>query len=175
MRPPRHPRPAHPAADPKRAHLRRTHTATKKPHYTEGWVEFADKHVARAVAHALNAQPVGGKKRSRWRDDVWTMAYLPRFKWNMLTAQVAHEAARHTARLRLELAQSRAEQHHYLRQVELARVLDKRAARKRNAGRVPSAPPSREIRRPRAAARPAAAADTGRSNPHIATVLANVF
>ena len=36
-----------------------------------------------------------------------------------------------TARLRVELEQSRREQKDYLRQVELARVLDKRAKRKR--------------------------------------------
>jgi len=29
--------------DPKRAYLRRKYTTTKKPHYTEGWVEFKDK------------------------------------------------------------------------------------------------------------------------------------
>ena len=38
-----------------------------------------------------------------------------------------------TARLRVELEQSRREQKDYLRQVELARVLDKRAKRKREA------------------------------------------
>ena len=74
--------------DAKRAYLRRKYTSTKKPHYTEGWVEFKDKKVARSVAEMLNAQPIGGKKGTRWRDDIWTMKYLPRFKWNMLTEQV---------------------------------------------------------------------------------------
>ncbi|KAG8720293.1 RNA-binding ATPase activator esf2 [Ceratobasidium sp. 394] len=120
--------------DPKRAYLRRKHTTTKKVHYTEGWVEFESKHVARSVAEMLNAQPIGGKKGTRWRDDIWTMKYLPKFKWNMLTEQVAQEAAAHTARLRVELSQSRAEQRDYLRNVELARVLDKRAKRKQNPG-----------------------------------------
>lgn len=36
----------------------------------------------------LNAQPIGGKKGTRWRDDVWTMKYLPKFKWRMLTEQI---------------------------------------------------------------------------------------
>ena len=39
----------------------------------------------------------------------------------------------HRARLRVELEQSRREQKDYLRQVELARVLDKRVKRKREA------------------------------------------
>ncbi|KZT72713.1 hypothetical protein DAEQUDRAFT_644006, partial [Daedalea quercina L-15889] len=117
--------------DPKRAYLRRKYTSTKKPHFTEGWVEFKDKRVARSVADMLNAQPIGGKKGTRWRDDVWTMKYLPKFKWNMLTEQIAHEAAAHAAQLRVELSQSRKEQREYLKNVELARVLDKRAERKR--------------------------------------------
>ncbi|KAE9398254.1 hypothetical protein BT96DRAFT_822198 [Gymnopus androsaceus JB14] len=120
--------------DAKRAYLRRKYTSTKKPHFTEGWVEFRDKKVARSVAEMLNAQPIGGKKGTRWRDDVWTMKYLPKFKWNMLTEQVAHEAAIHTAKLRVELSQSRTEQRDYLKNVELARVLDKRAQRKREKG-----------------------------------------
>ncbi|KAI0047291.1 hypothetical protein FA95DRAFT_1492724 [Auriscalpium vulgare] len=121
--------------DAKRAYLRKKFTSTKKAHYTEGWVEFKEKKVARSVAEMLNAQPIGGKKGTRWREDVWTMKYLPRFKWNMLTEQVAHEAAEHAARLRVELSQSRSEQHEYLKNVELARVLDKRAERKRAAGK----------------------------------------
>ena len=74
--------------DPKRAYLRKKYTSTKKPHFTEGWVEFKDKKIARSVAEMLNAQPIGGKKGTRWRDDVWTMKYLPKFKWSMLTEQV---------------------------------------------------------------------------------------
>lgn len=86
------PRPMSRIADPKRAYLRRKYTSTKKAHFTEGWVEFKDKRVARSVAEMLNAQPIGGKKGTRWRDDVWTMKYLPKFKWNMLTEQIGEHA-----------------------------------------------------------------------------------
>lgn len=55
-------------------------------------MEFKDKKIARSVAEMLNAQPIGGKKGSRWRDDIWTMKYLPKFKWNMLTEQVGEFA-----------------------------------------------------------------------------------
>ncbi|KAF8900001.1 hypothetical protein CPB85DRAFT_1326666 [Mucidula mucida] len=123
--------------DAKRAYLRRKYTSTKKPHYTEGWVEFKDKKIARSVAEMLNAQTIGGKKGTRWRDDIWTMKYLPKFKWSMLTEQVAHEAAIHAAKLRVELSHSRAEQHDYLKNVELARVLNKRADKKREKGEEP--------------------------------------
>lgn len=103
----------------------------------------------------LNAQPIGGKKGTRWRDDVWTMKYLPKFKWHMLTEQVgmfvhtmcilifkvnelleAQEAAIHAARLRVELSQSRSEQQEYLKNVEVARQLEKRVEKKREKGEV---------------------------------------
>ncbi|KIJ70386.1 hypothetical protein HYDPIDRAFT_122137 [Hydnomerulius pinastri MD-312] len=133
--------------DAKTAYLRRKYTTTKKPHFVEGWVEFKDKKVARSVAEMLNAQPIGGKKGTRWRDDVWTMQYLPKFKWNMLTEQIAHEAAVHSAKLRVELAQSKTEQRDYLRNVGLARVLDKRNEKRKEKGQGPIEPPKREGKR----------------------------
>jgi len=81
--------------DPKSAYLRKKFTTTKKPHYTEGWVEFKNKDIARSVATMLNAQPVGGKKGTRWRDDMWTMKYLSRFKWYMLTEQIGMSPLSH--------------------------------------------------------------------------------
>lgn len=59
------------------------------------------------------------------------------FLTEMITDMVfltAHEAAVHAARLRVELSQSKREQQEYLKNVELARVLGKRAERKRKAG-----------------------------------------
>ncbi|KAI5452198.1 RNA-binding ATPase activator esf2 [Naganishia albida] len=98
--------------------------------YTEAWVEFKDKKIAKVVAEMLNASTIGGKKGDRWRDDIWTMKYLSGFKWEMLGEQVAYERQAHSARLRQELSKSRAEQSEYLRNVELARVLEKRKAKK---------------------------------------------
>ncbi|VDC04079.1 unnamed protein product [Peniophora sp. CBMAI 1063] len=173
--------------DPKRAFLRKKHTSTKKAHYTEGWVEFKDKKTARAVAEMLNAQPIGGKKGSRWAEDVWTMKYLPRFKWHMLTEQVAHEGAVREAKLRLELGQSRTEQRDYLANVELARVLDKRAQRAQAAGKDPSTvrKPKNAAKRehatlddgatPREKKRHKKAPDEGHEKANLETVLSSIF
>ncbi|GHJ87344.1 hypothetical protein NliqN6_3746 [Naganishia liquefaciens] len=98
--------------------------------YSEAWVEFKDKKIAKVVAEMLNAQTIGGKKGDRWRDDIWTMKYLSGFKWEMLGEQVAYERQAHSARLRQELSKSRAEQSEYLKNVELARVLEKRKAKR---------------------------------------------
>ena len=47
--------------------------------FTEGWVEFASKRVAKEVAHRLNNTSVGGKKRNKAAHDViWNIKYLPR-------------------------------------------------------------------------------------------------
>lgn len=88
----------------------------------------------------------------RWRDDIWTVKYLPGFKWEMLGEQVgkstviqvsmgimlmillAYERQAHQSRLRAEIARSKTEQGEYLRNVELARVLEKRKAKKAASG-----------------------------------------
>lgn len=74
------------------------HTKHKQHRFVEGWVEFQDKRVARHTADLLNARPIGDVATSRnskknggtkkWKDDVWTMKYLPKFKWNNLSEQV---------------------------------------------------------------------------------------
>lgn len=51
-----------------------------------------------------------------------------------MSSSAANEAAVHTAKLRVELSQSRAEQQEYLRNVETARILEKRSERKREQG-----------------------------------------
>ncbi|KAF9649310.1 hypothetical protein BDM02DRAFT_3094937 [Thelephora ganbajun] len=165
--------------DAKRAYLRRKYTSTKKPHFTEGWVEFKDKKVARSVAAMLNATPIGGKKGTRFRDDVWTMKYLPKFKWDMLTEQIAHEAAIHQAKLRAELSQSRKEQREYLKNVELARVLEKRTEKKLAEGKEPpqlkrrqNDGPSED--RPKKRQKPKPKAEEG-DPAQLSSVLSNVF
>ncbi|GAA5906048.1 hypothetical protein JCM8208_006326 [Rhodotorula glutinis] len=114
--------------------------------FKEGWVEYLDKRVARSVAEMLNAQTIGkfffrvpgGKKSDRWHDDVWTMKYLPRFRWDQLSEQVALERATQTSLLRFHLSHSKTEQEAYLGAVERARVgkkiEEKAASRAQSAG-----------------------------------------
>ena len=61
--------------------------------FTEGWVEFADKRIAKRTAVALNGQRMGGKRRSAYYDDLWCIKYLPRFKWDDLTEEIAYQKA----------------------------------------------------------------------------------
>ena len=56
--------------------------------FTEGWVEFEDKAVAKQVATMLNGNPIGGKRRSAYHYDLWSLKYLPKFKWDHLTEEI---------------------------------------------------------------------------------------
>ena len=41
--------------------------------YTEGWVEFRDKRVAKRVAASLHNTPMGAQRRSPFRYDLWNL------------------------------------------------------------------------------------------------------
>jgi ESF2/ABP1 family protein len=67
--------------DPQEHSRRVRNGGNKKRCYTEGWVEFVKKKDAKKACDLLNAQTIGGKKSSWYRDDVWAMKYLKGFKW----------------------------------------------------------------------------------------------
>ena len=72
-------------SDPVVQQRRKKFGGNKRRNYTEGWVEFADKRVAKAVAVTLNNTPVGGRKRHYYHDDLWNIKYLSKFRWTHLT------------------------------------------------------------------------------------------
>ncbi|KAK4655245.1 RNA-binding ATPase activator esf2 [Podospora pseudocomata] len=116
-------------------HARRVHAGgNKKRSYGEGWVEFIKKKDAKKVVDLLNAQTIGGKKSSWYRDDVWAMKYLNGFKWHHLTEQIAAENAERASRMRAEISKSTKENKEFVRNVERAKVLqgmEAKAAAKR--------------------------------------------
>ncbi|XP_058835604.1 uncharacterized protein LOC131692521 [Topomyia yanbarensis] len=77
--------------------------------YTEGWVEFKRKRVAKAVVQHLNTRPISTKKKSVFCDMLWSMKYLSRFKWIHLSERLAYERAVFKQKLRTEIAQARKE------------------------------------------------------------------
>lgn len=78
---------------------------------------------------------LGGKPSSPFHDDIWTLKYLPKFKWNDLSASIAHQRAIEQAVLRNEISQSKKAQASYLNQVDKARVLQKRREKEEEAGK----------------------------------------
>jgi ESF2/ABP1 family protein len=103
----------------------------KKVMYTEGWVEFADKHVARDVAALLHNTPVGGgKKGGFYASDMWSLRYLRHFKWHHLTEKQAYEKRVRALALRAELSAARKEAERYVGAAETARNAEEADARK---------------------------------------------
>ncbi|XP_064477477.1 activator of basal transcription 1-like [Ornithodoros turicata] len=93
--------------------------------FTEGWVEFADKKVAKLVAHALNNKQVGGKRRAEYYHSLWSLKYLHRFRWTHLNERLAYEKAVREQRLRTEIAQAKRESNFYVSSVEKSKRLKK--------------------------------------------------
>ena len=93
---------------------------SRKRNYCEGWVEFLDKKVARSVAASLNATPIGGKKGNFHYEDLWTLRYLPKFKWHNLTERVAYDRAVREKRIQAEMQQVQKESLLYVEQVNKA-------------------------------------------------------
>jgi ESF2/ABP1 family protein len=107
------------------AHQRRVRNGgNKKKMYTEGWVEFVNKKDAKDVCAMLNAQTIGGKKGSYYRDDIWTLKYLNGFKWHHLTEQIAAESAERSSRMMAELQREKKENKDFVHRVEKAKMLE---------------------------------------------------
>jgi len=104
--------------------------------FTEGWVEFKDKKIAKAVARSLNNTNIGGKKRNYYHDDIWNLKYLPKFKWVHISEKLAYEKVSREQRMRTEISQVKKEAAFYLENVGKGKVienLEKRKAKKRKA------------------------------------------
>ncbi|KAK3935651.1 RNA-binding ATPase activator esf2 [Diplogelasinospora grovesii] len=107
------------------SHSRRVKAGgNKKRTYTEGWVEFVSKKDAKKVCELLNAQTIGGKKGSYYRDDIWNLLYLKGFKWHNLTEQIAAENAERASRMRAEISKTTKENKEFARNVERGKILD---------------------------------------------------
>ncbi|KAL8138059.1 hypothetical protein V2J09_004060 [Rumex salicifolius] len=92
--------------------------------FSEGWVEFADKHVAKRTANLLNGEQIGGKKRSQFYYDIWNIKYLSKFKWDGLTEEIATKTGVREQKIAMELSASKKECDFYLSNVEKGLALN---------------------------------------------------
>jgi ESF2/ABP1 family protein len=117
--------------DRKAAHLKKLSKKAKKAlrpksAFTEGWIEFLNKKDAKSAALALNGRPYGGRRGSRFREDLWCIRYLGSdFKWSTLTERISYENAVREQKMREEISHARRENKSFLGQVEKARVIKK--------------------------------------------------
>lgn len=99
----------------------------KPRNFVEGWVEFADKKVAKRVAATLNGVQVGGKRRAQYYHSLWSIKYLHRFRWTHLNERLAYEKAVRDQRLRTEIAQAKRESNFYISAVQKSKRLRREA------------------------------------------------
>lgn len=92
--------------------------------FSEGWVEFTKKSVAKRVANMLNGQQMGGRKRSAFYYDIWNVKYLSKIKWDDVTDEIAQRHAVREQKLALELSAAKRERDFYLTQVDKSRALN---------------------------------------------------
>lgn len=52
---------------------RKKKSGSRQRNFTEGWVEFRDKRVAKRVAASLHNTPMGTRKRQRFYADLWSL------------------------------------------------------------------------------------------------------
>lgn len=93
----------------------------KKKHrtYSEGWVEFKKKRVAKLVAKTLHGTTLQyGRKHSILNGQMWSIKYLHRFKWNHLTEKLAHDRAVSEQKKRSEMSQAKKQVDFYQRMTE---------------------------------------------------------
>ncbi|KAA8544293.1 hypothetical protein F0562_022305 [Nyssa sinensis] len=91
--------------------------------FSEGWVEFTKRTVAKRVADMLNGEQIGGKKRSSFYYDLWNIKYLSKFKWDNLTEEIAFKNAVREQKLALEISAAKRERDFYLSKVDQSRAL----------------------------------------------------
>ena len=77
--------------------------------YKEGWIEFDDKIYAKLAEYQLNGKPIGGNKKCIYRDELWNLKYLHKFKWNDLVEDMTMERKIQEKKLKMEIAQSKRE------------------------------------------------------------------
>ncbi|XP_006291598.2 pre-rRNA-processing protein ESF2 [Capsella rubella] len=152
--------------------------------FSEGWVEFAKKRVAKRVADMLNGEQIGGKKKSSIYYDIWNIKYLTKFKWDDLTEEIAYKSAIREQKLNMVLSAAKREKDFYLSKVEKSRAMteiDARMEKKRkiqeeSGSNAEAGPvfPQRVIRQFRQ--KKSIKNETSQSKPGLSTdVLASVF
>mmetsp|Transcript_18816 Transcript_18816/g.29146 ORF Transcript_18816/g.29146 Transcript_18816/m.29146 type:complete len:272 (+) Transcript_18816:65-880(+) len=98
--------------------------------YIEGWVEFANKKVAKQVGEELNNTPISNKKRDKHYGEIWNVKYLRKFMWSHLTEKVAYERRVREQKLRVEMMQAKRENAAYAKLVEAGEAFDHIQARR---------------------------------------------
>ncbi|XP_028137237.2 activator of basal transcription 1 [Diabrotica virgifera virgifera] len=86
--------------------------------FSEGWVEFERKYIAKQVAALLNNTQVSNRKKSKQYDCMWNIKYLSNFKWTHLHERLAYEKAARRQKLRAEIQLAKKKSNFFASNVE---------------------------------------------------------
>ena len=101
--------------------------------YKEGWIEFNDKIYAKLAEYQLNGREIGGNKKCPYKDELWNLKYLHKFKWNDLMDNLTMEKKIQEKKLKMEIAQSKRENDFILKNYEKSKkLLKKKKEREEN-------------------------------------------
>ncbi|XP_063238033.1 activator of basal transcription 1-like [Bacillus rossius redtenbacheri] len=89
--------------------------------FSEGWVEFERKWLAKQAVQLLNNCRIGRSKKSKFYDHIWNIKYLHSFKWVHLSERLAYERAVHSQRVRAEISRARKEATYFSLNVDKSR------------------------------------------------------
>ena len=103
--------------------------------YKEGWIEFEDKLYAKLAEYELNGKPIGGNKKCIYRDELWNLKYLHKFKWNDLVESMTLEKKIQEKKLKIEIKQSGRENDFIVKNYEKSKkYLNKKREKEKNDG-----------------------------------------
>eukprot|EP00762_Andalucia_godoyi_P004101 ANDGO_06269.mRNA.1 Pre-rRNA-processing protein esf2 len=103
---------------------RKAANGSAQKQFVDGWVEFADKRIARRVAECLNGTPMDPSKRGFYHDDIWMLKYLKGTKWSEIQDEISEEAHVREQRVRAEVQTAKKEVSAYMSMVDKKKKLD---------------------------------------------------
>jgi ESF2/ABP1 family protein len=106
--------------------------------FVEGWIEYAEKRIAKDVAKTLNGNRIGTKKGDFYYDDLWNLKYLKGFKWEFLTEKIAYERRIRDNKLRNAMVISKQQNAVFVEQVEKQKQHKQAEARREKEGKIKS-------------------------------------
>jgi len=102
------------------------HFSRKRKIFKEGWVEFTNKLMAKLCEYELNGQVIGGSRNIPFREDIWTIKYLHKFKWHHLIEKMNFNRKLREQRMKAEIAQARREANFIEERFEKSKIVNKK-------------------------------------------------
>uniref|UniRef100_A0A8C2J152 Activator of basal transcription 1 n=1 Tax=Cyprinus carpio TaxID=7962 RepID=A0A8C2J152_CYPCA len=104
--------------------------------FTEGWVEFRDKRIAKRVCTTHPWPTRRGATSCSYFFSLFFIKYLHRFQWCHLCERLAYEQTVYHQRMRTEISQAKKETNFYLASVEKSQNLENLRKKKEKKGEV---------------------------------------